>query len=340
MTTGWVKLYKKIFDHEIWRNPTDFRLFLLIIGKAVYEQEGKVMDGIHVGRGQWLRSYRMLQKDLEQREKRGYKQPGIATIKRSVERLVKMGLITVQETKNGTLFTVVNYEKYQGLPEDEDQLSERETVPDGINDGFRSVLDPVSGTDNGTKTEHEKPSNDEASDEQEKNNRNANGNEIGTTSERLRNKTKNTRSKEDKKDIYNTSSRRKRREYDEDSPYYKMALYFRKKIEENIPGYIFRGNMQTWADDFRKIHEIDKRTKEEIKAVIDWTVQDDFWQDNVQSPAKLRKQFHRLLNKMRKEQGGGANVDRQGDYGAGGTDQTTIPFNRGKYAGIGRRVGT
>ncbi|MBN2910794.1 hypothetical protein JQC72_14940 [Polycladomyces sp. WAk] len=145
--------------------------------------------------------------------------------------------------------------------------------------------------------------------------------------------------KNDKKDINNTR-RKQRRVYDEDSPYYKMAVYFRQKIEENVLGYIFRGNIQTWADDFRKIHEIDGRTKQEIKEVIDWVTQDDFWQDNVQSPSKLRKQFHVLMNRMRKEQerGGGRGVGYQGHYGTDRKDETPI-INFGKYANFGRRVG-
>lgn len=93
----------------------DFRLFFLIYGKAVFKEEGVNIEGVHVKRGQWLRSYRNLMKDLEYKEKRGFKQYGIATIKRSIDRLIKNELVSVTETDIGTLFTVLNYEKYQGF---------------------------------------------------------------------------------------------------------------------------------------------------------------------------------------------------------------------------------
>lgn len=113
--------------------------------------------------------------------------------------------------------------------------------------------------------------------------------------------------KNDKNDKELNTSRRKQREYEENSPYMKMAKYFLQKIREWKPDYVFRGNMHTWADHFRKIHELDKRSKEDIKAVIDWATQDDFWQANILSPAKLRKQFDtlqaRMNQKRNREQG-------------------------------------
>lgn len=107
--------------------------------------------------------------------------------------------------------------------------------------------------------------------------------------------------KNDKNDKELNTSRRKQREYEESSPYMKMAKYFLQKIREWKPDYVFRGNMHTWADHFRKIHELDKRSKESIKEVIDWATSDDFWQVNILSPAKLRKQFDTLQARMNQE---------------------------------------
>ena len=113
-------MYREIFQHEIFKHELDFRLFMLILGNAVYVKEGMEYKGIHLQRGQWIRSYRLLARDLEYKEKRGYKQYGIATIKRSIDRLIKNGLVTVRETDNGTLFSVVNYDKYQGFSDGEE----------------------------------------------------------------------------------------------------------------------------------------------------------------------------------------------------------------------------
>lgn len=89
-----------------------------------------------------------------------------------------------------------------------------------------------------------------------------------------------------------------KRVYDEDSAYVKMSNYFMKKILEWKPNFLFKGNIQTWADDFRKLHELDQRSKDDIKSVIDWCTEDSFWQSNILSPDKLRKQFDTLQGQM------------------------------------------
>jgi hypothetical protein len=50
-----------------------------------------------------------------------------------------------------------------------------------------------------------------------------------------------------------------------------------------------------------KILRLDKRTPEHLADVIDWCQHDDFWQDNILSPFKLRKQLDKLELKMSKD---------------------------------------
>lgn len=57
-------------------------------------------------------------------------------------------------------------------------------------------------------------------------------------------------------------------------------------------------NMEAWADAVRLMRERDKRQPDQIEAVFHWANADDFWQSNILSPAKLRKQFDQLLVKM------------------------------------------
>ena len=45
---------------------------------------------------------------------------------------------------------------------------------------------------------------------------------------------------------------------------------------------------------------IDKRSVEDIEAVIRWCQQDDFWHKNILSTDKLRKQFDKLYIAMPK----------------------------------------
>ena len=104
-----------IFNNRIWQNILKFRLFFFIYGNAVFLDEGVYVGEVHVKRGQLLRSYRNLQSDLEYMENNAIKRYSLSMIKKAVDELVEEGRIKTEETKHGTLFTVINYEQYQGF---------------------------------------------------------------------------------------------------------------------------------------------------------------------------------------------------------------------------------
>ncbi|WP_052039319.1 hypothetical protein [Latilactobacillus sakei] len=85
--------------------------------------------------------------------------------------------------------------------------------------------------------------------------------------------------------------------YNADNLNYKAAVYFWEKIQDVFPK-AKKPNLQNWANDVRLMHEQDKRSYDEIKAVIDWVNQDDFWVGNILSPKKLRKQYDALTIQM------------------------------------------
>lgn len=58
-------------------------------------------------------------------------------------------------------------------------------------------------------------------------------------------------------------------------------------------------NLKSWAEVFRKMRALDGRTPEEIREVFVWANGDEFWQSNILSPDKLRKQFDQLAIKMK-----------------------------------------
>jgi len=99
-------------------------------------------------------------------------------------------------------------------------------------------------------------------------------------------------------DTVNDNSRKEspdsaKAKYDDDSPYLKLAEYLYKRVKENnskapVP------NFQGWADDIRKLVELDDNTVDEVKEVIDWCQSNDFWKNNVMSANKLRVQFPKL----------------------------------------------
>jgi hypothetical protein len=106
---------RDIFEHPIWQDIPKFRIFFFIVGNAVFSEAGAKVGGILVKRGQYLRSYRNLQDDLAYIENRAVKKYSLSVIKRKIDSLVKENRLKMEEAELGTLFTVVNYEQYQGL---------------------------------------------------------------------------------------------------------------------------------------------------------------------------------------------------------------------------------
>ncbi|MCE5168507.1 DUF4373 domain-containing protein [Paenibacillus profundus] len=98
-----------------------------------------------------------------------------------------------------------------------------------------------------------------------------------------------------------------RQRYDEDDRYMKMARYFHDKVMEHaeankVAHLVKEPNFQKWADDFRKIMELDKRDPKELREVIDWCTTDSFWSTNILSPKKLRDKYTDLAMKMKVKQ--------------------------------------
>lgn len=99
---------------------------------------------------------------------------------------------------------------------------------------------------------------------------------------------------------------KKKRVYEENSPYYRMALYFKNKVEqmaeaEGLKHLTANTNLQSWADDFRKLEDIDKQSDRQlIQQVMDWVVKDEFWSKNVISASSFRDKFPRLVLEMKK----------------------------------------
>src|SRR5690625_212862 len=109
---GWFKINREMFESDIWADVTTFRLFILLIGKASHE-DGYRHRGMILNKGQFVRSYRKLADDLSYKEGRGYKKYSLSTIKNSIQKLISAERVNVKQTELGTLFTIINYAKYQ-----------------------------------------------------------------------------------------------------------------------------------------------------------------------------------------------------------------------------------
>lgn len=115
MADGVFQTDRSIFSHCIWKNIVEFRLFFYVYGNAVFAEEGVRKGNVTIRRGQYLRSYRGLQEDLEYVENRAVKRYSTSMIKRAVDNLVNENRLQIEHTEVGTLFTVVNYTEYQGF---------------------------------------------------------------------------------------------------------------------------------------------------------------------------------------------------------------------------------
>lgn len=114
--SGAFQTSREIFDNPIWKNVVDFRLFFLIYGQAVFSNEGvRLADDLVLQRGQWCRSLRNLQKDLEYVENRQVKTYSLSVLNRCISRAVASQRLCTKTHELGTVFTVVNYELYQGF---------------------------------------------------------------------------------------------------------------------------------------------------------------------------------------------------------------------------------
>jgi hypothetical protein len=108
-------LPKSIVKHDILhtKNNLSLRIFLLILGNACYK-DGVQIKGSNtiLMRGQWLRSNRKLQKDLG---------ASPTTLTNGIKWLEGKRLIKTEITNLGTIFTVLNYDVYQGKAEEKEE---------------------------------------------------------------------------------------------------------------------------------------------------------------------------------------------------------------------------
>lgn len=237
--SGVFQIDRAIFDNGIWNNVAEFRLFFYILGKAIWKVEGVRVGNILVGKGQYLRSYRNLRQDLMYIENNAIKYYGIATIKRIVDKLVVDGRIEKRETELGTLFTVVNYTKYQSFARFKKEYLEQQ----------RNISE--------------------------------------TAVEQPRNNKKNV-NKDNKETLSKISSK-----FNEDTNEYILAEYLYKSILAN-DSKTKKPNLYRWAEDIDKLMRLDERSKEDIRAVIEFATRDDFWKTNILSANSLRAKFPQL----------------------------------------------
>jgi len=99
---GWVKVHRKILDWCWYDDPKTFKLFIHLLLKVNFRQ--KDWRGITVKVGEFISSYKHLS------EQTGL---SIQEVKTALSKLEKTGEVKRHSTNKYTVFTVINYLKYQ-----------------------------------------------------------------------------------------------------------------------------------------------------------------------------------------------------------------------------------
>jgi len=142
---------RDIFENDIWQKPTELRLFLYLVGKAMFT-DGVKIGGIELKRGQFIRSYRNIVKDLAYIENNAVKEYSLSTISKLIDKLINEDRITKEDTELGTLFTITNYSQYQALPQTNNatkngERTEKEQRPNN-NKNVKNVKEKDTTTEN------------------------------------------------------------------------------------------------------------------------------------------------------------------------------------------------
>lgn len=106
MSYNYIKLSRNILSWEWYHDLNTKTVFLHLLLKANWQDA--VWRGITIKRGSLVSSYTILSAET-----------GISlrSIRTSISHLLKSGEITVLTTKKYTVFTIVNYQVYQGIPD-------------------------------------------------------------------------------------------------------------------------------------------------------------------------------------------------------------------------------
>lgn len=111
MDKGWIKLYRKLLDSDMYKNLNSKQkvIMLTCLLLANHERNKWEFDGevYEVKSGQFITS-------LEKLKEKCGKDISVQNVRTALLKLEKWGFLTNKSTKTGRLITVVNWELYQG----------------------------------------------------------------------------------------------------------------------------------------------------------------------------------------------------------------------------------
>lgn len=126
---GWVALWRKIEDSEIWeQEPWRLKTWIHFINEANHSDE--LRYGQKLRRGQvYISSMAELCKQIRWKKGFVYKTPTVNAMKHFWEWLRKRGMVDTRRTTRGTIITILNYRKYQDIPKKESRMVDTSKSP-------------------------------------------------------------------------------------------------------------------------------------------------------------------------------------------------------------------
>ena len=110
MQRGYIKIWRKLEDSGLLQMPETLATMLFLILHATHKatKRGTKYGVVELERGQGILAIRMLSKDMKL---------SIQTIRTILVRLEKMEILTLKSTHAFSVYTIVNYNKYNDVPE-------------------------------------------------------------------------------------------------------------------------------------------------------------------------------------------------------------------------------
>jgi hypothetical protein len=102
MQRGYIKIWRKIEDSGLYQLPETLALFMFLLTKATHRP--RRIGCLLLERGQYSSGRIELAQSLKQSEQK---------IRTGLDRLKKLEILTIESTKHGSVYTIVNYNNYQ-----------------------------------------------------------------------------------------------------------------------------------------------------------------------------------------------------------------------------------
>jgi len=106
MSSGWVKLHRKILDNDIFKNDKLFRVFMYLLLKASHSERDQLIGDsiVNLKAGQWATGRKAISRDTGLTEQ---------NVRTAISKLEKLGILTIKVTVKYSVFSISNWDCYQ-----------------------------------------------------------------------------------------------------------------------------------------------------------------------------------------------------------------------------------